>query len=158
MARVTRSSKHKATPTPTPTSTPTKPAKADADTAIESVETATRNKDSKGPYQRKPRKRRSRDVKYKIKKRQQKSGEKRESPATLQFTKAERESLRAGLQGNENAQKLADIVFEQRAEIDRLGKQLKGDIKSSEDAAAMSAPSNDPAQVGARHRQPKTVA
>lgn len=158
MARVTRSSKHKATPTPTPTSTPTKPIKADVDTPIDSVEIANGKKDSKGPYQRKPRKKRSRDVKYKIKKRQQKSGERREALASLQFTKAEQESLHAGLQGNKNAQKLADVVFEQRAEIDRLGKQLKHDVKSSEDSAAISAPSNDSAQVGARHRQPKTVA
>lgn len=126
MARVTRSSKHKATPTPTPTQTPTKPGKTDADTPLVSIETSTRNKDrvTKGPYQRQPRKKRSRDVKYKMKKKQQKSHGKREALASLSLTKAQREALRAELQGNKAAQKLADVVLEQQVEIDRLGKQL----------------------------------
>lgn len=148
MARVTRSSKHKATPT----ATPTKSAKAHADTPIESIESATGKKDTKGPYQRKPRKNRSRDVKYKIKKRQQKSGGKREALASLDLTKAERETLRAGIQGNKTAQKLADVVLEQRAEIDRLGKQPNGNSKDSEELAVTSAPSDDLAQ------QPETAA
>ncbi|KAJ4387528.1 hypothetical protein N0V93_008123 [Gnomoniopsis smithogilvyi] len=154
MARVTRSSAHKATPTPTPT----KPADADADTLIESIETTTRRKDSQGPYQRKPRKKRSRDVKYKIKKRQLKSGEKREALDSLDLPKAEQESLRAGSQGNKTAQKLVDVVLKQRAEINRLEKQLNGDIQDSEDSAVTPAPSNDPTEAGSRHRQAKTAA
>lgn len=135
MARVTRSSKHKATPTPT--QTPTKPVKTDADTPIGSIETSTRkstrknDRVTKGPYKRQPRKKRSRDVKYKMKKRQQKSYGKREALASLSLTKAQREALRAELQGNKAGQKLADVILEQQEEIDRLGKQLNRDHQSS---------------------------
>lgn len=155
MARVTRSSKQKATPSPT--QTPTKPVKTNADTPIKSVEKSPQHKNrvTKGPYQRQPRKKRSRDVSYKIKKRQQKARGKREALASLSLTKAQRETLRAELQGNNTAKKLADVVLEQQAEIDRLGKQLNRDIQTPEEPAN---PSIDSPQAGSRHRQPKTAA
>lgn len=153
MARITRSSRYKTTATPT--LTPTKPATTDADTPIDSVETAIRNKDSKGPYTRQPRKRRQRDAKYKIKKRTKQVEGKKEALGTLNLPNVEKETLRAGVHGNKTAQKLVDAILEQRAELDRLAKQLNGDSKNSQDSTAAS--SNDSAPIGSRQRQRKTI-
>lgn len=148
MARITRSSKHKVTPA----STPTKPAPADADMPIESIEAPTRNKESKEPCQRKPRKKRQRDANYKLKRRGRRQTQQNKAGlATLNLAAPEREK------GNKTSQKLADIVLEQRAEIDRLRKQLHGDTKSSEDSAAAASP-NDSAPSGLQRRQRKTIA
>lgn len=155
MARVTRSSKQLATPTPT--QTPTKPVKTNADTPIKSIEKSPQDKDrgTKGPYKRQPRKKRPRDVKYKIKKRQQKARGKREALASLSLTEAQREALRAELQGSKTAKDLADIVLEQQEEIDRLGKHFNREAQTTEEPAAFS---KNPSEAGSRHPQSKTAA
>lgn len=145
MARVTRSSKHKATPAPTPT----KPAKADADTPLASVEAAPRNGDRKGPYQRKPRNKRQRDAIYKRKKRRQTPG----------GTGTERETARGRLPGNnkKTSKLLPEAISAQRAEIERLRSQLHGErLKSSETSAAASP--NNSARAGPQQRQSNTLA
>lgn len=153
MARVTRSSKRVET---TPTATPSKAAaaKADPDTPIASVEVPAKNKDSNGPYARKPRKRRQRDIQYKKKKRAQGFELQREKVNKLKLPEPEHEALRAGIGSQTASQKLSSLVLEQRAEIDRLRKQLNGGSKTSEEKAAFTHNDSAPGGSGRRQRKP----
>lgn len=155
MARVTRSSKLKATPISTPTKTVK--AEADPDTPIASVEAPAGKKGGKGPYARKPRKQRQRDLEYKKKKRAQQMELKSEKLKGLKLDSAERKALRAGIHGDSTSEKLSDVVLEQRAEIARLKKKLNGDNKSSEETAATSPNASARAGTGGR-RQRTTIA
>lgn len=177
MARVTRSGKRiAATPTATPskaapekividlvsdtTNTPNTPNEPgtpiDPDTPIASVEVPSLKKESKGPYARKPRKRRQRDVKYKNKMKAKGVGLQQEKLQKLKLPQPEREALRAGIHGPSTSQKLSSIVLEQRAEIARLRKQLQGDSKSSQEKATTSH-TGSAAQAGTGKRQRKSI-
>lgn len=149
MARVTRSSKLKATPLSTPTKSPAATAKADPDTPIASVEIPAPKKDTKGPYARKPRKKRTRDAIYKKKTRAQALEVRSKKLGKLKLDPAERDALRAGVHGHIASKKMSDALLEQRAEIARLRKQLND---SSKEAPATS-PANGSTPAAKRRQE-----
>ncbi|CAN8105385.1 unnamed protein product [Discula destructiva] len=154
MARVTRSSKLRETPTPSPIKKAK--AKADPDTPIASVEAPPRKNNGKGPHTRKARKKRQRDVAYKKKKRAQHIQLKSSELDNLSLGKPERDTLRAGIHGDNTSLKLLELVLDQRVEIARLCLEVHGNSESVKETAAVS-PNSDRAETKKR-RQTTTTA